>query len=150
MQEFNDRPDWITKGDNLIACPHCGEIIAWGGPTATPSLHFACPHCGGEVRFVTDGTREIRETVRVCSICGSEMVPRTGKYGKFWGCSSYSKRNKCRGKPILCEIVRYESVVALVQYVEYDGEYDCVDEQKARRMERARAKMEHRKKEFWR
>ncbi len=26
---------------------------------------------------------------KLCSKCGKEMVPREGKYGKFWGCKGY-------------------------------------------------------------
>lgn len=26
-----------------------------------------------------------------CPFCGSELVPRKGKYGQFWGCSTYPK-----------------------------------------------------------
>lgn len=31
----------------------------------------------------------------ICPRCGGALVERTGKYGKFWGCSNYPK---CRFK----------------------------------------------------
>jgi ssDNA-binding Zn-finger/Zn-ribbon topoisomerase 1 len=29
-----------------------------------------------------------------CPDCGSEMIPRSSQYGKFWGCSDYPQ---CKG-----------------------------------------------------
>ncbi|RYZ90571.1 MAG: DNA topoisomerase III [Proteobacteria bacterium] len=44
----------------------------------------------------------------ICGECGRELIPREGKYGRFWGCSGYLQEPQCKkiykdvgGKPQL-------------------------------------------------
>lgn len=46
-----------------------------------------------QVRFRMN-VRTLAETARSCSQCGGRMVERSGKYGRFYGCSNYPRCRK--------------------------------------------------------
>lgn len=68
INDSDSLPDVDMSADNI---PDTQPIIKALDPT-NPNLQISCP------------------------VCGSSMVLRNGKKGKFWGCSSFSKTN-CKG-----------------------------------------------------
>ncbi len=83
-----------------IACDKCGSkmVIKWG----RHGEFLACsnyPECRNTKEFsrAEDGTIAIRKveiTDEKCDICGSFMIIRRGRYGKFLACSRYPE---CKG-----------------------------------------------------
>ena len=53
------------------------------------------PECGHVMNFDEDGnvTESEEETSKPCPECGSKIVERNGKFGKFYSCSSYPACN---------------------------------------------------------
>jgi hypothetical protein len=45
------------------------------------------------------------------------MVERRGKYGTFFGCSAYTRKNPCRGKPVMRSVTELRDVCELVAFV---------------------------------
>lgn len=91
----------------LQECPRCkaGRLVARSGEYGSfvgcshyPYCDYqesVCPKCGGVMRreslerICQDagcGTR-----VRTCPRCGGDLVNRTGRYGRFIGCSNYGR-----------------------------------------------------------
>ena len=78
INDIDSLPVVDMSSDNI---PDTEPILKALDPT-NPNLHISCP------------------------VCGSSMVLRTGKKGKFWGCSSFSKTN-CKGIVGLNQVEEY-------------------------------------------
>jgi DNA helicase-4 len=107
-------PD-ICEQLSIVKCPACraGVLVPRSGPygqfagcdTYPYCRHSEklCPKCGG-LMSRSSGTRVCTtagcETViPVCSRCGADLVLRSGRYGKFWGCSNFGHPSfPCRHK----------------------------------------------------
>ena len=87
-----------------IKCEKCGAnmIIRWG----KKGRFLACPNyprCRNTKEYVSDENGEIRivqseETDTICEKCGSRMVIKVGKKGRFLACPGYPS---CRNsKPL--------------------------------------------------
>ncbi|CAH7152290.1 hypothetical protein VCHA29O37_860001 [Vibrio chagasii] len=65
-----------------------------------------CDKCGSAMSRETKGDYQVcinsscEHERPMCSNCGSEMKLRRGKYGEFWGCSTYRRNveNNCSYK----------------------------------------------------
>jgi len=78
-----------------LPCPTCGKklVIKWG----RNGEFLACaayPECKFTSNFTRDEAGNIKvetpeETGETCEKCGSPMVFKFGKFGKFLGCSNY-------------------------------------------------------------
>ncbi len=91
-----------------IPCEDCGSklIIKWG----RNGEFLACPgypDCKFTCNFTRDEDGTIRieapeDTGEVCDKCGSPMVYKFGRFGKFLGCSNYPecKNVKSMNKPV--------------------------------------------------
>ena len=86
-------------------CPKCGSPMALrSGPYGQ---FYGCtryPSCKGKLDLKASGRKDSRHNTRQaggrngiprCPKCGAEMVLRTSRYGKFYGCSRYPS---CKGK----------------------------------------------------
>jgi DNA topoisomerase-1 len=85
-------------------CEKCGlpMVIRWG----RHGRFMACtgfPQCKTTKPILTDGTEQnpaagpiIQETSEVCEKCGSPMVIKSGRYGKFLACSKYPECKNTR------------------------------------------------------
>jgi DNA topoisomerase-1 len=85
-------------------CPKCeGDMVVKKGRYGQFLACTRYPECKTTRRLVQDETGKIRaaeeeRTDEVCDKCGSAMIVRHGRYGKFLGCSGYPK---CRNiKPV--------------------------------------------------
>lgn len=99
----------------IVKCPACkaGVLVPRSGPhgqfagcdTYPYCRHIEklCPKCGGMMSR-SNGTRVCTApgcatAIPVCSRCGADMVLRSGRYGKFWGCSNFGHSSfPCRHK----------------------------------------------------
>lgn len=93
--------------------------------------------------MAVEQTSEVASIARVCSACGSDMIKRKGKYGEFWGCSSYSKSNPCKGNPNIVQVFDLIYTMELVQFS--DEGSDCRDMAKVALFSKLKAKEETRK-----
>ncbi len=86
-------------------CPRCGKLLpvdAFADSGLPTGVGRICNECktrsrtrAGPARKMKAQTSTKQATARKdCPKCGSPMVRRTGKYGAFYGCSTYPK---CRG-----------------------------------------------------
>jgi ssDNA-binding Zn-finger/Zn-ribbon topoisomerase 1 len=86
-------------------CPRCGNLLAidaFADSSLTTGVGRICNECKARSRSRTGPARKMKaqtsttqDTARKdCPKCGSPMVRRTGRYGAFYGCSTYPK---CRG-----------------------------------------------------
>lgn len=84
--------------------PRTGQRGTFYGCSHYPLCKYAengCKECKSAMeridRFKVCLNPECRSWVPLCPMCGGEMVRRTGKYGKFWGC-----RNFRGDEPVSC------------------------------------------------
>ncbi|MCH7938954.1 MAG: topoisomerase DNA-binding C4 zinc finger domain-containing protein [Candidatus Marinimicrobia bacterium] len=86
-------------------CPRCGKLLpidAFTDSSLATGVGRICNECKirsstrtGLVRKVKSKISTEQATARIsCPKCGSPMERRTGKYGVFYGCSTYPR---CRG-----------------------------------------------------
>ena len=86
-------------------CPRCGNLLAidaFADSSLTTRVGRICNECKARSRSRTGPACKMKaqastmqDTARKdCPKCGSPMVRRTGRYGAFYGCSTYPK---CRG-----------------------------------------------------
>ena len=79
------------------ACPKCGaEMVVKKGRFGKFLACTKYPDCKTTRRIAEDGSGKIvaaeeEKTDEVCEKCGSAMLVRHGRYGKFLGCSGYPK-----------------------------------------------------------
>jgi restriction system protein len=74
----------------LVACPECGIPVRF--PLTAVGTEQACANW--HIVTNTFEPRKVdallgRRTEQACDRCGSEMVLRKGRRGKFWGCAEY-------------------------------------------------------------
>ena len=77
-------------------CPTCGTAMDSYVVDARRKLHVCGknPYCAGhEIEEGTFSTGEAAERTIVCDRCGGEMPLRSGRFGKFFGCSNSECRN---------------------------------------------------------
>ncbi|MHC4463680.1 MAG: topoisomerase DNA-binding C4 zinc finger domain-containing protein [Planctomycetota bacterium] len=87
---------WIAPGGDYT-CPLCDKQFAYAGPQ-NPGLRFLCPFCNFWIVWYEVGSVTQTELIPPkCNKCAGPTVERNGKYGKFFGCSSYPK---CKGKGV--------------------------------------------------
>ena len=70
--------------------------ISKGGKSTPENLRTLCERCNmgksDKIESVNVPLNKTTDNSKLtCEICGSELVIRTGKYGKFYGCSNYPK-----------------------------------------------------------
>lgn len=87
-----------------VLCDSCGSsmVIKWGkrGQFLSCSRYPECKNAkqfkreeGGEIKIIERKEPEIRKDV-LCDLCGRPMAVRTGRFGKFFGCTGYPE---CKG-----------------------------------------------------
>tara|TARA_B100000315_G_scaffold259650_2_gene316510 strand:+ start:5072 stop:7447 length:2376 start_codon:yes stop_codon:yes gene_type:complete len=90
-----------------ISCEKCGAsmVIKWGknGQFLGCSLYPECKHTSNFTKDAVGSIIEVPKpaeipTDEICEQCGSAMVVRTGRFGKFLGCIAYDSPTKCGGK----------------------------------------------------
>ena len=77
-------------------CPTCGTAMDSYVVDARRKLHVCGknPHCAGhEIEEGTFSAGAAPERTIACDRCGSEMPLRSGRFGKFFGCSNPECRN---------------------------------------------------------
>jgi DNA topoisomerase-1 len=85
----------VEKTDE--SCPNCGaEMVVKKGRYGKFIACTKYPECKTTRRLIQDEQGNIKaaeeeKTEEVCEKCGSPMVVRHGRYGKFLGCSGYPK-----------------------------------------------------------
>lgn len=77
-----------------IICDKCGRpMVVKEGPFGRFLACTGYPECKATKKWVEDGKEhpqpEVQETDAVCELCGRKMVLRTGRFGRFLGCSGY-------------------------------------------------------------
>jgi len=87
-------------------CPKCGKLLpidAFADSALATGIGRICNECKARSRTRAGPARKMKAQTSTeqatakkggCPKCGSPMVRRTGKYGVFYGCSTYPK---CRG-----------------------------------------------------
>ena len=86
-------------------CPRCGNLLpvdAFADSSLTTGVGRICNECKARSRTRTGPARKMKAQTSTkqataskgCPKCGSPMVRRKGRYGAFYGCSTYPK---CRG-----------------------------------------------------
>lgn len=83
----------LQNGD-MIECPKCNEIkfiSEFKDSSLISGMGRYCLSCKGKRKFedILDGEEKV-----LCPICHSSMVLRSGRYGRFYGCSRFPY---CRG-----------------------------------------------------
>ncbi len=78
-----------------VTCEKCGRnmVVRWG----RNGYFLACsgyPECTNTAEMIRDEAGQIRRrpvetTGELCDKCGSPMVVRSGRYGRFLACSNY-------------------------------------------------------------
>jgi very-short-patch-repair endonuclease len=93
LYNIHSTVEGLQKGD-MKECPKCKQVRKledfWDPSLITEYGRF-CRNCK-EIKEVS--TRKEIITVKdksdiTCPKCGSYMVPRTGRYGPFWGCTRF-------------------------------------------------------------
>ncbi len=84
-----------------LMCQQCGDIVNFNlSDEGTAGL---CKK-GHQVEFKLKSWELSPSELKIrqyCPRCGGTLKLRTGKYGEFWGCSNFNKRNRCTyTKPI--------------------------------------------------
>ncbi len=77
-------------------CPMCGTAMDSYVVDARRKLHVCGknPHCAGhEIEEGTFSAGAVAERTIACDRCGAEMPLRSGRFGKFFGCSNPECRN---------------------------------------------------------
>ena len=93
------------EAGQLKECPRCGELLqvdAFIDSNLETGVGRICNPCKERIRSRSGQVRKIKSRVTAkqatslknCPKCGSPMLRRTGKYGEFYGCSTYPW---CRG-----------------------------------------------------
>jgi ssDNA-binding Zn-finger/Zn-ribbon topoisomerase 1 len=80
----------LSDGD-MKECPKCKEIKKiddFRDSSLVSGVGRICKTCKGVKDTKKQTTDKISSAI-VCPKCGYRMVPRTGRYGKFYGCSRY-------------------------------------------------------------
>ena len=121
IKTLNERIENLIKGgvskNNLIShihqtieglqngemkeCPKCKEIRDYKDfrdPDLITGYGRFCMHCKGYT-LIEKSADDIKDNVvisgdKICPKCGSKMILRKGRYGKFYGCSKFPY---CRG-----------------------------------------------------
>ncbi|HAI74477.1 TPA: hypothetical protein DCL22_03800 [Candidatus Moranbacteria bacterium] len=83
-------------------CPKCKEIREYKDfrdPDLITGYGRFCCHCKGYTLVEKPASDNIKDSPAVssdktCPKCGSKMILRKGRYGKFYGCSKFPY---CRG-----------------------------------------------------
>jgi very-short-patch-repair endonuclease len=91
----------LQNGD-MKECPKCKEIREYKDfrdPDLITGYGRFCMHCKGYTlveKSTSDNHQDgpVAASDKECPRCGSGMILRTGRYGKFYGCSKYPY---CRG-----------------------------------------------------
>jgi DNA topoisomerase-1 len=87
-----------------ISCPNCGTkmVVKWG----KNGYFLACdnyPTCKTTAEFTRDEQGQIQlvdakaESAGKCELCGSDMIIKAGRYGRFLACSAYPTCKNTRG-----------------------------------------------------
>lgn len=99
MFKIHETIENLQSGD-MKECPKCKEVRTikeFKDPSLPSGMGRFCRSCKGvTVSSIHKSSRNVSSKAsRTCSICGSKLVLRNGKYGSFYGCSRYPS---CKGK----------------------------------------------------
>jgi superfamily I DNA and/or RNA helicase len=93
----------LQNGD-MKECPKCGEIRKtedFKDSSLIKGFGRFCRFCKGKVSYselreslTTSAVNEVPGSVSPCPVCNARMILRSGRYGKFYGCSRFPY---CRG-----------------------------------------------------
>jgi ssDNA-binding Zn-finger/Zn-ribbon topoisomerase 1 len=102
LSSIHETIEGLQNG-KMKECPKCKEVRNlddFRDTSLITGYGRFCNHCKGIVKLVRADTKTKRaisgniETDRICPRCGSNMILRSGRYGKFYGCSRFPY---CRG-----------------------------------------------------
>lgn len=91
INNIHDTIEGLKNGE-MKECPRCKKIWSiedFKDPTLITGFGRFCKKCKGKVNTSTLSLFEEN-----CPKCGSKMILRSGRYGKFFGCSNFPY---CRG-----------------------------------------------------
>ncbi len=95
VNDIHETIEGLSDGD-MKECPKCKEIKKlddFKDSSLVSGTGRICKECKGVKDTKKPTTDKIFSAV-VCPKCGYGMVPRTGRWGKFYGCSRYAY---CKG-----------------------------------------------------
>ena len=102
LSSIHETIDGLQNGE-MKECPKCKKVRKlddFRDESLITGYGRFCNHCKGIVILTRTSNRTKKtssdnvETDRTCPKCGSSMVLRNGRYGKFYGCSKFPY---CRG-----------------------------------------------------
>jgi very-short-patch-repair endonuclease len=100
LDDVHETIEGLENG-NKKECPRCKEIRDlehFRDSTLVTGIGRFCRSCKAEPTVKSAVTKPIKTTISdksvLCPRCSSPMVLRSGRYGKFYGCSIYPR---CRG-----------------------------------------------------
>jgi Topoisomerase DNA binding C4 zinc finger len=98
IDDIHSAIEGMQAGD-LKECPKCKELrplIDFENKALASGYSRNCVSCRPRAasrsvksKIVVPGITPVNDSARKCSRCGSRMVMRRGRYGKFLGCSKY-------------------------------------------------------------
>jgi len=100
ISHIHETIEGLRNGE-MKECPKCKKIRDYKDfrdPDLITGYGRFCMHCKGYtlIEKSADDTNEhdVISGEKICPKCGSKMILRTGRYGKFYGCSKFPY---CRG-----------------------------------------------------
>jgi hypothetical protein len=98
VNAIHETIEGISEGD-MKECPKCKDIkkiVDFRDKNLLSGVGRICKECKGikENKNITKNAAESSSSMVVCPECGGSMVLRSGRFGKFLGCSKYPY---CRG-----------------------------------------------------
>jgi len=98
VNDIHDTIEGISEGE-MKECPKCKDIKKiddFRNKDLLSGIGRICKDCKGikKNKNTTKKTEGSATGTDICPKCGSPMIPRSGRWGKFFGCSRYPY---CRG-----------------------------------------------------
>ena len=92
----------VVSGSKLI-CPYCAVVQLDANIDANNTQH-TCYDCGKVFTYYSQMyyfSKQMESSQRAngCPICGENLIKRSGKYGQFYGCSTFPK---CQYSAYVC------------------------------------------------
>ena len=98
IDSYVDRAYIDSQGNRWFKCTECGKVGNRDEFKDIANARGTCKECYKRIHGESDSTDEGlfgRSEVKrhsypnICPWCGSQLVKRNGRYGPFWGCSTY-------------------------------------------------------------
>ncbi|MCQ2977588.1 MAG: topoisomerase DNA-binding C4 zinc finger domain-containing protein, partial [archaeon] len=98
--DSNHKEDSSKNGNSGNICPQCGKKLVkhngkygpFVGCSGFPKCKYVKNLEGNSFNSQNKNLNgEKKNSEKICPKCGSKLVKRFGKFGKFWGCSNYPK-----------------------------------------------------------